>query len=154
VVRLAPYDHGHPAQSRELLALQVLLDREPGEGRDIAGGWVAEWPSSLWTAGVLTSDQHAVRRCWAITTSALFDHGVLWRLFQVGDHEHPLIDSWLGAGAAGVVWECADFVGIDLTPEVAQVPWAAMSEAVLEMDAIPQSDPTSTKTMRVPITAR
>jgi hypothetical protein len=155
VVRLAPYDQGVPEQSRELLAMQVMLDLQPGEGRLIAGGWTAEWPTSLWTAGVVTGVDHALRRAWVVSTDELFEHGVLWRVYPVGQQASPLFESWLGGGQASVVWEAAGYVGVDLTPDLSHLSWQALSEAVLEMEAIPQADHSApAKTLRVPITAR
>jgi hypothetical protein len=158
IVRVAPYDHGSPAQSRELLALQVALDAQPGEGRFIAGRWTAEWPSSLWTAGLLTGVDRTVRRCWAVATSDLYQHGVRWRVGRLGSPGTPgatLAHGWLGGGRAAVVWEAAEFIGIDLTPDLDGIAWADLAEAELEMDAIPQDDPSARpKTMRVPLTAR
>jgi hypothetical protein len=155
IVRVAPYDRGRPAQSRELLALQVMLDAQPGEGRYLVGRWAAEWPTSFWTAGVITGVDHALRACWAVATTAIFDHGVLWRVYPVGKPDAPLFESWLGGGKAEIVWETADYVGIDLTRDLDEVPWNLMGEALLELEAIPQDDPGAPpKTMRVPITAR
>lgn len=154
-VRVAPYSHDEPLQSQELLALQVPLQGQSGRGRYIYGEWEAEWPGSLWNSGVVTGVDGQLRRAFVIATSAIDEQLVSLRVFEVGHAEHPLLESQPGDGAATVAWESGGFIGIELTPTIARIPWTSLREAVLEMDALPPGEPDADpRRLHVPITAR
>jgi len=125
------------------------------ETRYIAGRWEAEWPSSLWLCGVITGHEHSLRRAFAVARDEIFELGLLWRVYRTGEQSQPLIDSWIGAGEASVLWERNGFAGIDLTPDLSEVAWSDLGEAVLEMEALSAAAPERPpRVMRVPITAR
>jgi hypothetical protein len=153
--RVAPYDHGKLVQSRELLALQVPLDARSGEGRYLFGTWEAEWPTSLWTSAFLSGVGGALRRAFVIATRDIYEYGVPWRVFPVGQAERPLFESYLGQGGAAIIWEQGGYVGIDLTPDVATLAWSDLHEAVIELDAVSQADPGKKPArMVLPVSAR
>src|SRR5262245_4270618 len=153
--RVAPYDHGNAVQSRELLALQAPLDAPMGEGRYLFGAWEAEWPTSLWNSGFVSGVSGSLRRAFVTATTELYEHGIPWRVYPVGRPDAPLFESYLGNGRAAPVWEAGGFVGIDLTPDVATIAWSELHEAVLEMDAVSQTDPDAKpRRLLLPVTAR
>lgn len=153
--RVAPYDHGRLVQSRELLALQVALDAPSGEGRYLFGNWEAEWPTSLWNSAFFSGVGGSVRRAFVTATTEVYRHGVPWRVFPVGHAESPLFESWLGNGQAAIVWESGGFVGIDLTPDIASIAWTDLHEAVIELEAVSQTEPEAKpRRLVMPVSAR
>jgi hypothetical protein len=155
LVRVAPFDHGRAVQSRDLLALQVPLDAPLGEGRYLFGAWEAEWPSSLWNSAFLSGAGGALHRAFVTARTEIYQHGIPWRVYPVGHQNEPLLDSWLGNGKAAIVWEQNGFVGIDLTPDVATIPWTDLRDVVLELDAVSQADPgAQPRRLVLPVSAR
>jgi hypothetical protein len=155
LVRVAPYDHGRAVQSRELLALQVPLDAPLGEGRYLYAAWEAEWPTSLWNSAFVSGVGGALRRVFVTARTEIYQHGIPWRVYPVGRQDDPILDSWLGSGGAAIVWEQNGFVGIDLTADVATIPWTDLHEAVLELDAVSQADPgAQPRRLILPVSAR
>jgi hypothetical protein len=153
--RVAPYDHGRPVQSRELLTLQVPLDAPLGEGRFLFGAWEAEWPTSLWNSAFVSGIGGALRRAFVTARTDIYQHGIPWRLYPVGRQDEPIFDSWLGNGSAAIVWEQHGFVGIDLTPDIARIAWSDLREAVLELDAVSQTEPgAQPRRLVLPVSAR
>lgn len=154
-VRVAPYNDGVALQSQELLALQVPLDAQKGEGRYVFGHWEAEWPGSLWNSAVVTGRDGSLLRAFAIAGVALQQDLVTVNVFEVGHADTPMLASQPADGAAVLAWDSGGFIGIELTHAVATVPWSKLHEAVLELDARPASDPSADpRRMNVPITAR
>jgi hypothetical protein len=154
-VRVAPYLDFQPVQGQELLAIQATLDAVSGSGRFVYGNWASEWPSSLWSSGLVSGVDGHLRRAFAVARREVLDLCVVVRVFEVGHGHRPMIQSEPADGAACVAWESGGFVGIELTHTVGQLTWDDLREAVLEMDAYAPDDPDpDPRRMHVPITAR